>query len=71
MWHWATPGDPQIPWGAMHRHRLDDAALTAKRAAVATFETRIHPLPEDAADQAVLPEHVLNRLLRTDEFVFG
>lgn len=71
MWHWASPGDPQIAWEAMHRHRLDDAALAAKRAAVATFETQIRPLSDDPADQVVLPEHVLERLLRTDEFVFG
>lgn len=71
MWHWAIPGDPEIPWDTVHRHRLDDAALAAKRAAVATFETQIHPLSDDPADQVVLPEHVLERLLRADEFVFG
>ncbi|PYE15419.1 LmbE family N-acetylglucosaminyl deacetylase [Williamsia limnetica] len=70
MWHWAIPGEETIAWDALRAHGLDDAALATKKAAVQAFSSQIHPLSEADADQVVLPPHVLERLLRRDEYVF-
>ncbi|WP_055476485.1 PIG-L family deacetylase [Gordonia sp. HS-NH1] len=71
MWHWAKPDDPEIPWEQMRTLVLDDDVAAAKRAAVQAFETQIHPLSPAPEDAAVLGPHILDRLLRDREFVFG
>lgn len=71
MWHWATPGDPSIPWDRIGRHRLSATALATKRNAIRAFETQINPLSPDPADQPVLLPHILERLTRTHEYVFA
>ena len=71
MWHWATPGDEQVPWDRVRRHRLSAGELATKRAAIAAFETQINPLSPDPADQPVLLPHILERLIRTHEYVFA
>lgn len=71
MWHWATPGDPQVPWDRLRSHRLSTTARDTKRAAIKAFETQINPLSPDPADQPVLPPHVLERLTRTHEYVIA
>lgn len=71
MWHWAKPDDPEIPWERLRTLVLDDDVAAAKRAAVQAFETQIHPLSPAPEDAAVLGPHILDRLLRDREFVFG
>lgn len=70
MWHWASPGDPRVPWWQIRRILLPDDVRDAKRAAAAAFETQVQPLSDDPADAAILPPPVLARLTRDVEFVF-
>lgn len=69
-WHWATPGDPRVPWGRRRRIVLDRAELVAKREAVAEFHTQIAPLSELPGDEVILPAWVLERLVAPEETVF-
>jgi LmbE family N-acetylglucosaminyl deacetylase len=69
-WHWADPGDLRVPWHRAWRIPLSPETVRAKRAAIETFRTQIHPLGPDPADAAVLPPHVLARFLRPFEVVF-
>ncbi|ORM36964.1 PIG-L family deacetylase [Williamsia sp. 1135] len=71
MWHWAIPGEDTIEWDALRSHRLDDGAMATKTAAVEAFTSQIHPLSDAEADQVVLPSHILERLLRRNEYVFS
>ncbi|MFE0748498.1 PIG-L deacetylase family protein [Gordonia sp. NPDC058843] len=70
MWHWATPGDPDVPWAQLRTLVLDDDIAAAKRAAVDAFDTQIRPLSPAPEDVAVLGPHILDRLIRDREFVF-
>ncbi|WP_072804829.1 PIG-L deacetylase family protein [Rhodococcoides yunnanense] len=71
MWHWAHPNHPDVPWGRAFGIDLDADVLAAKRAAVREFATQIAPLSDHPADRAVLPPHVVDRLLRPVEVVFA
>ncbi|MCM4084608.1 PIG-L deacetylase family protein [Paractinoplanes hotanensis] len=68
-WHWATPGDPRVPWHRAHRVELSPAAQAAKAAAVAAFPSQIAPLGPEPGDAAILPPHVLARFARPFEVV--
>ncbi|WP_243636989.1 PIG-L family deacetylase [Rhodococcus sp. Eu-32] len=70
MWHWARPDHPDVPWDRAHAVALEPHVLAAKKAAVQEFRTQIAPLSEHPADRAVLPPHVLDRLLRPYEVIF-
>lgn len=67
MWHWATPGDPVVPWSRMATWPVPD--VSTKEAAVAQFVTQVRPLGPDPADAAILPGHVLARLVRSHEWI--
>lgn len=69
-WHWATPGDPRVPWQRRRRIALDRAELVAKREAVAEFATQIAPLSELPGDEVILPAWVVERLVSDEETVF-
>lgn len=66
-WHWATPGDPRVPWHTAHRVDLPPSLQAAKRAAVARFVTQVAPLGPAAADRAVLSPDVLAHFDRDRE----
>lgn len=68
MWHWATPGDPRVPWSRLRAAPVPD--VTAKAAAVEEFVTQVQPLGPEPADAAILPPHVVARFLRPFESVF-
>ncbi|MFF5081866.1 PIG-L deacetylase family protein [Actinoplanes sp. NPDC000266] len=70
-WHWATPGDPRVPWERARRVPLKSDVLAAKRAAVEAFPSQIHPLGPEPADAAILPPHVLARFARPFEVVLA
>ncbi|PRZ42257.1 LmbE family N-acetylglucosaminyl deacetylase [Antricoccus suffuscus] len=69
MWHWALPQDTDVPWGRARRFDLSTTSAARKADAVNAFTTQIRPLSEHPADAAVLPSHVLERLLRPYEVV--
>lgn len=71
MWHWSHPNDDDVPWGRALTVDLDDRAQACKNAAVQHFTTQIEPLSDHPADRAVLPPHILERLLRSYELVFA
>lgn len=70
MWHWAVPEDAAVPWDAAHHIELSKPIQRRKTAAVQCFRTQISALSADPRDAPVLPEHVLQRLLRPRELVF-
>ncbi|MET0199788.1 PIG-L family deacetylase [Rhodococcus sp. RS1C4] len=71
MWHWAWPDHPEVPWGRALGITLDDRTAQAKKAAAHRFTSQIQDLSDDPADRAVLPPHILARLLRSEEVVFA
>ncbi|WP_045824918.1 PIG-L deacetylase family protein [Williamsia herbipolensis] len=70
MWHWATPGDPAVPWERASAHPLSEGAHAAKMRAVAAFVSQITDLSPDPADRAVLPPRILDRLTGRTEVFF-
>ncbi|MFJ3197821.1 PIG-L deacetylase family protein [Streptomyces griseoviridis] len=70
MWHWATPGDPRVPWGTARRVPLPPHVLARKRAAVDRFVSQIRPLGPGPREAAVLPPEELAHHLRTTEVLF-
>lgn len=67
MWHWAAPGDPDVPWGRAYSIPLDRSALSRKQHAVQCFRSQFESSPERPA---ILPPFVLRRLLAVGEVVF-
>jgi LmbE family N-acetylglucosaminyl deacetylase len=41
MWHWASPGDPRVPWGRALRLPLPPRAISRKRAAITCFASQL------------------------------
>jgi len=68
-WHWAAPGDVRVPWHRAHRLVLSEDVLRRKREAVRCFTSQLH---EDTTtgQPAILPPHVLARLLHPYEIYF-
>ncbi|MCY0389059.1 PIG-L family deacetylase [Robbsia sp. Bb-Pol-6] len=68
-WHWATPGDPRLPWDRARRLLLSSSVTQAKRRAVQAYPSQ---LVKDASTGAppILPPHVLARVLREFEVFF-
>ena len=42
-WHWASPGDPRVPWSRGLRVPLPVAVAAAKRAAITCFASQLEP----------------------------
>lgn len=40
LWHWASPGSPEVPWHAFERFGLDSTALRHKASALAAYESQ-------------------------------
>ncbi len=68
MWHWASPGDPAVPWDRGHRVRVSGWALGRKRDAAQCFRSQFKT--NGAGTAPVLPAFVLQRLLAVGEVVF-
>ena len=43
MWHWASPGDPFVPWHRLQRLPLQPQARDGKRAALAAHASQLDP----------------------------
>ncbi|MEU7632852.1 PIG-L family deacetylase [Nocardia sp. NPDC049220] len=69
MWHWSFPGDHAVDWQQARRLELPVECTARKRRATAQFCSQLHPLSQHPADRAVLPPHVVERLLALDEVV--
>jgi LmbE family N-acetylglucosaminyl deacetylase len=67
MWHWARPGDANVPWHRATRVMLDPVAAERKQHAAAVFRSQIDP--DDGRDP-IVPPHVLSRLQAVGEAVF-
>ena len=67
MWHWAAPGDPDVPWDRAYAVQLDRAALGRKHHAAQCFRSQFE---STASQPALLPPFVLRRLLAVGEVVF-
>ncbi|MGY4654017.1 PIG-L deacetylase family protein [Mycobacterium sp. URHB0021] len=68
MWHWAVPGDPDVPWSLAYAVPLTRAAIERKNLAAQCFRSQIEPVGPDGAP--VLPPPVVRRLLVVGEVVF-
>jgi LmbE family N-acetylglucosaminyl deacetylase len=69
MWHWATPGDPRVPWARLRTVTVPDPASKAR--AIDAFDTQVRAIGPEPADAAVLPPHVVAHFLRPFEVVFA
>ncbi|MFH8407021.1 PIG-L deacetylase family protein [Streptomyces sp. NPDC018019] len=69
MWHWASPGDPRVPWDAARRLPLSRPARARKQAAIRRFASQIAPLGPDE-DTVILPPAELAHHTRAFEVVF-
>ena len=68
-WHWAAPGDDRLPWRRASRLELSPDILRRKRQAVDCFATQLRDDPS-TGQPAILPPHVLARLLHPYEIYF-
>lgn len=70
MWHWAAPGDPDVPWDRAVRLPLPPSVQAAKRAAIAAFVSQVEAVGTAPGDAAILPPYVLARFDRDEEVFF-
>jgi LmbE family N-acetylglucosaminyl deacetylase len=68
LWHWASPGDPAVPWERMRRLALPAAVLAAKRDALDCFPSQLRPDPCSGAP-AVVPAELVAAHTRPFETV--
>ncbi len=69
-WHWARPGDGQVPWRRARRVRLADHVAAAKVRAIACFTSQTRPLGPRPEQAAVLPPEIVARFHRGEEVLF-
>ena len=69
-WHWATPGDPAVPWSRARRLDLAGDVRNAKSRALSEFHSQTAPLGPRPEDAPVLPPHILARFTRPYEVFF-
>lgn len=68
-WHWASPGDPRLPWGRACRLELGTPARQAKRDAVSAFRSQLLPDPSTGASP-ILRGSTVARAARSFEVLF-
>jgi LmbE family N-acetylglucosaminyl deacetylase len=68
MWHWATPGDLDVPWERLRAAPVAPDALDRKAAAVRCYRSQVESGGVGATPP--LPSFVLQRLLAVREVVF-
>jgi LmbE family N-acetylglucosaminyl deacetylase len=69
MWHWASPADPDVPWERLAFLSSSDAAATRKVTAARCYQSQMGS-PSNGGGGPVLPDFVVDRLLRVPEVVF-
>ncbi|KTT33153.1 acetylglucosaminylphosphatidylinositol deacetylase [Pseudomonas oryzihabitans] len=65
-WHWATPGDPRVPWERARRLNLEQDVLAVKKQAVNAFGSQLSEDPS-TGQGPILPPAVVARLTRAWE----
>ena len=65
MWHWATPGDPRVPWSRALRLPLPPRAIGRKRAAITSFASQLEDRGHDLGP--VLSHEVIAHFTRPME----
>jgi LmbE family N-acetylglucosaminyl deacetylase len=67
MWHWATPGDPRVPWQRACRVALPADAAARKRSAIAAFASQL--TDREGGLPPILPAGVVAHFTRRQEVV--
>jgi LmbE family N-acetylglucosaminyl deacetylase len=67
MWHWATPGDPRVPWQRACRVALPADAAARKRSAIAAFASQL--TEREGGLPPILPAGVVAHFTRQQEVV--
>ena len=65
MWHWATPGDPRVPWRRACRVALPADAAARKRSAIAAFASQL--TDREGGLAPILPAGVVAHFTRRQE----
>jgi LmbE family N-acetylglucosaminyl deacetylase len=68
MWHWATPGDPAVPWHRARAVPSAEWAICRKDRAIQCFRSQLDPPHPQASP--VLPPFVVQRQMTVGEVVF-
>lgn len=68
MWHWASPGEPRLPWGRLRALHLDADTVAGKRHALDAHETQT--AWRDDGGAPVLGPNILHRNARDAEYFF-
>ena len=68
MWHWASPGDPFVPWHRMQRLQLTPRARERKQAGLAAHASQLDPSGRSGG--AVLGAAILARANWEEEYFF-
>lgn len=68
MWHWASPGEPFVPWHRLQRLPLTPQAHERKQASLAAHASQLDPSGRPGG--AVLGAAILARASREDEYFF-
>lgn len=69
MWHWSTPGDPQVPWHRLVGLGLTSREVAGKQRALAAHASQLQP--RSSAVGPVLGPTMLERLGRRSEYFFA
>lgn len=72
MWHWASPGDPRVPWNRMKAFAVDEETQRRKAHALDAHRTQLEPRrgAAGAAVPPVLEEAIVQRSARAAEHYF-
>jgi LmbE family N-acetylglucosaminyl deacetylase len=68
-WHWATPGDPRVPWPRAAVLYLGPILAQQKRSAIRCFTSQLEPDPSTGA-APVLPPWAVDRFRQGREVFF-
>lgn len=71
MWHWASPGDADVPWDRLRRVAADDRAFGHKRRALAAHSSQLEPQSGAPEATVILPPTVVERFFLGAEWVFA
>lgn len=69
MWHWASPGDPDVPWHHLYCLSLAASARERKKEALAAHVSQLNA--SNRVEGAVLGENILARANRAEEYFFA
>jgi LmbE family N-acetylglucosaminyl deacetylase len=67
LWHWAAPGDAEVPWGELRALALEEAQRDAKARAIAAHSSQVLPLGEASGAGPLLHAGMLAHFARPFE----